>query len=286
MHTNRIIVGSMALLLTCSVVDAIDCCRSQVNADSHWQLVWSDEFNQDGRPDPRNWTYESGFVRHKELQRYQAENAWCERGLLIIEARRKQKRNSNFHSQSQDWRKRREYADYTSASLRTEGLRSWQYGRFEMRARIDTRSGLWPTFWTMGIRGEWPHCGEADIMEFYRGMLLANVAWGTERRWVPRWDSVRLPITELRPDWPKGFHVWRMDWDRESIKLHLDDKLLNVTDLTKTVNEDKQAKNPFQQPHFILLNLAVGGANGGDPSQTAFPARFEIDYVRVYQRPK
>ena len=122
----------MALLLTCSVVDAIDCCRSQVSTDSDWQLVWSDEFSQDGRPDPHNWTYESGFVRNRELQWYQAENASCERGLLIIEARHEKKRNSNFRSQSLDWRKRREYADYTSASLRTKGLRSWQYGRFEI----------------------------------------------------------------------------------------------------------------------------------------------------------
>jgi beta-glucanase (GH16 family) len=271
----------------CCLGEPSDGCQVQESTTSPWQLVWADEFHQDGRPDPRQWNYETGFVRHQEEQWYQEENAWCEKGMLVIEARRDRKRNPNFDRRSGDWKTSREFASYTSASLRTEGLRSWQYGRFEMRGRIDCRSGLWPTFWTMGIDGEWPHCGEVDIMEFYRGTLLANVAWGTDRRWTPRWDSVKLPIEQFdQPDWSSRFHVWRMEWDERSIKLYVDDRLLNETDLTLTVNEDQAANNPFRQPHFILLNLAVGGANGGDPSQTEFPARFEVDYVRVYQRRK
>ena len=270
MYMDRIVVGTAVLLIMCAVADASDGHKSQGDTALDWRLVWSDEFNKDGQPDPRNWTNESGFVRNKELQWYQAENAWCERGLLVIEARREKKENPGFHSLSRDWRSEREYAEYTSASLRTKGLHNWQFGRFEMRARIDSRSGLWPAFWTMGIKGEWPHCGEIDIMEFYRGILLANVAWGSQRRWVPHWDSVRLPIARLDSDWPDEFHVWRMDWDRESIKLHLDERLLNATHLNETVNEDWQAKNPFHQPHFVLLNLAVGGTNGGDPRSTGF----------------
>jgi beta-glucanase (GH16 family) len=203
--------------------------------------------------------------------------------MLVIEARREQKRNPHFDPYSRDWKASREYASFTSASLRTEGLHHWQYGRFEMRGRIDTRSGLWPTFWTMGIHGEWPHCGEVDILEYYQGSLLANVAWGAARRWTPLWDSVKTPIAQFdQPDWSRQFHVWRMDWDEHWIKLYVDDQLLNSTSLRKTINEDQAAKNPFHQPHFILLNLAVGGTNGGDPSPTKFPARFEVDYVRVY----
>ncbi|MGH7573993.1 MAG: glycoside hydrolase family 16 protein, partial [Longimicrobiales bacterium] len=110
---------------------------------TEYELVWSDEFDQDGRPDPANWTYERGFVRNAELQWYQPENAWCEDGFLIIEARRERVLNPRHDPERRDWRSEREYAEYTSASVTTRGLHSWQYGRFEMRARIDTRDGLW-----------------------------------------------------------------------------------------------------------------------------------------------
>jgi beta-glucanase (GH16 family) len=255
------------------------------NSADDWKLVWSDEFDTNGRPDPRKWTYETGFVRNEELQWYQPENARCQDGLLILEGRRERKRNPAYEPNSSDWRKNREYAEFTSASLLTRGLQSWQYGRFEMRGRIDTRSGLWPAFWTLGDAGEWPSSGEIDIMEYYRGDLLANAAWGTEKRWVPRWDSVKKPIREFAvPDWSRRFHVWRMDWDERAIQLSVDGLLLNTIDLDQTFNQDKARKNPFRQPHYILVSLAIGGTNGGDPRATEFPARFELDYVRVYQK--
>ena len=75
-----------------------------------------------------------------------------------------------------------------------------------------------------------------------------------------------------------------MDWDENGIQIYVDDLLLNTVDLKQTFNKDKEGKNPFRQPHYLLLNLAIGGANGGDPSPTQFPSRFEVDYVRVYQR--
>src|SRR5260370_4075720 len=250
-----------------------------------WQLVWADEFDKDGPPDPRNWSYETGFVRAKEYQWYQPDNACCQNGLLIIEGRSERKPNPNYEPNSKDWRKKREYADYTSASLTTKGLHSWQYGRFEMRARIDTRSGLWPAFWTLGNQGDWPNRGEIDIMEYYRGLLMANAAWNSKTNGVPEWKIVRTPIGDFHdPDWSHKFHVWRMDWEETSIRLSVDDILLNTIDVAKTFNGDLEGKNPFRQPHFLILNLAIGGKNGGDPSQTAFPARFEVDYVRVYQR--
>src|SRR5690606_28613379 len=131
----------------------------------------------------------------------------CEAGHLIIEARRERVRNPEYRPGSRDWRTNREFAEYTSACLHTKGIGSWQYGRFEMRGRIDTRSGCWPAFWTLGVEGEWPSCGEIDVMEYYRGMLLANAAWGTDRRWVPKWDDLKKPINEFNdPDWPRKFH--------------------------------------------------------------------------------
>jgi beta-glucanase (GH16 family) len=246
-----------------------------------YELVWSDEFNKDGRPDPNNWTYEKGFVRNEELQWYQPENAQCENGFLIIEGRRERKENPSYRPDSNNWKQSREFAEYTSASLTTRRLHSWMYGRFEMRGRIDTRPGLWPAFWTLGVQGGWPSCGEIDIMEYYKGTLLANAAWASEKRWVPKWDDVKKPITDFNdPNWSSKFHVWRMDWDEDSMKLYVDDMLMNAVDLKESINPD--GKNPFHQPHFILVNLAIGGHAGGDPSQTEFPAKFEIDYIRVY----
>lgn len=253
--------------------------------DHEWTLVWSDEFDQDGRPDPSNWTYETGFRRNRELQWYQPENAWCEDGRLVIEARRERRPNPTYEAESGEWRETRPFAEYTSASLTTRGLHSWKYGRFEMRGRIDTRPGLWPAFWTLGLSGEWPAGGEIDIMEYYRGMLLANVAWGSDERWVATWDDVRKPISAFDdPNWSDKFHVWRMEWDEESIRLYVDGLLLNMTELSETTSPRDEGRHPFRQPHYILLNLAVGGTNGGDPSTTAFPARFEVDYVRIYQQ--
>jgi len=111
-----------------------------------YELVWADEFDKTGRPDPNNWTYEQGFVRNRELQWYQPENARCKDGLLIIEARRERKPNPHYDPAADSWRRSRRHAEYTSACLITRGLHSWTYGRFEMRARIDTRAGMWPAF--------------------------------------------------------------------------------------------------------------------------------------------
>jgi beta-glucanase (GH16 family) len=257
---------------------------SNSNSSTGLKLVWSDEFNKDGRPDPNNWTYEQGFVRNQELQWYQPDNARCQNGLLIIEGRRERKQNPRYRSDGRDWRQNREYAEYTSSSLTTRRLHSWKFGRFEMRGRIDTRPGLWPAFWTLGVEGRWPGNGEIDIMEYYRGVLLANAAWAAEKRWAPQWDDTRKPLTEFKdPNWSEKFHVWRMDWDADSIKLYVDDLLLNQVDLKETINKDDEGKNPFHQPHYIILNLAIGGTSGGDPSNTKFPAKFEVDYVRIYQ---
>lgn len=249
-----------------------------------YKLVWADEFNKDGPPDANNWSFEKGFVRNEELQWYQEENARCEKGLLIIEGRKELKPNPNYEAGSSDWRKNRERIAYTASSINTSGKHTWQYGRFEMRGRIDIGPGLWPAWWTLGVAGQWPANGEIDIMEYYRNKLLANIACiGPDKK--AEWYSKTIPVDSLGGEaWAATFHIWRMDWDENSIALYMDDLLMNKVELSKLVNKDGSNINPFKQPHYMLLNLAMGGTNGGDTGNTKFPNRFEVDYVRVYQK--
>ena len=122
-------------------------------------------------------------------------------------------------------------------------------------------------------------------MEYYRGLLLANVAWGGAKRFEAIWADSRKPIASFAaPGWRDDFHVWRMDWDERAIVLSVDGQQLNEVGLTRTVNQDGSGTNPFHRPQYLLVNLAIGGTQGGDPSKTSFPAKFEVDYVRVYQR--
>lgn len=253
-------------------------------------LVWNDEFNTTGKPNAAYWVYETGFVRNEELQWYQSDNANCSNGVLVLEAKRERKLNPNYVAGSGDWKKNRQYAEYTSACIKSPGLVKYQFGRIEVRARINASKGAWPAIWTLGESGEWPSNGEVDIMEFYRvsdvPTILANVAWGTSTRWSAKWDSAKKPLsyfTGKDANWVAKFHTWRMDWNKDSINLYLDNELLNYTLLNQTINAAGiTPQNPFLQKHYFLLNLAIGAA-GGDPSQTTFPLKYEVDYIRVYQ---
>jgi beta-glucanase (GH16 family) len=259
--------------------------QSAPAASSKWKLVWADEFNKKGRPDAKNWQFEAGFVRNHELQWYQPENAYCKKGLLIIEAKKETRPNPTYQPGSPDWKDSRPTIEYTAASLNTSGRHQWQYGRFEMRGRIDARSGLWPAFWTLGVEKPWPSSGEIDIMEYYQGKILANVASGTDKPSTANWHSETKPVASFAdPEWASKFHVWRMDWDATAIRLYVDDLLLNEIPLSQTVNQDGTGFNPMMQPHYVLLNLALGGDNGGELADTTLPSRYEIDYVRVYQQ--
>ena len=112
--------------------------------------------------------------------------------------------------------------------------------------------------------------------------MHANVASGTTTRWVAQWDSASVEVSSFGDDdWDAKFHVWTMDWDDQTITLYLDGVQMNTTNLDDMPNPDGQS--PFRQPHYMLINLAIGGTAGGDPSGTEFPSRYEVDYVRVFQ---
>jgi beta-glucanase (GH16 family) len=253
-----------------------------ITIPSGYKLVWADEFDVDGAPNPKNWNYEKGFARNEELQWYQPDNATVKDGLLVIEGRKERVANPNYKAGSSDWKTNRQYAEYTSTSMTTSNLQSWQYGRFEMRARIPTSAGMWPAWWTLGVSGEWPSSGEIDIMEYYKGNVLANVACGTATRWQAKWDSSSKAVSSLGAGWANNFHVWRMDWDDQKIDLYLDDVLMNTASLASMLNAD--GTSPFKQKNYMLVNLAIGGSNGGDPAGTTFPQRYEVDWIRVYQK--
>lgn len=219
-----------------------------------WHLVWSDEF--DGPSiDTTKWGYEIGNIRNHEAQYYTSrpENSYIENGNLVIQANREDYNGSA----------------YTSASLNTKDKYSWTYGRFEMRAKIPTASGAWPAWWALGTDIDtvgWPQSGEIDMMEFFRLTSLYNVMDSQQQ-----WTSYTEPFTDNT-----NYHVWVMEWNSsKEIKLYRDD----VLEITYTGRDPA-----FDKPFYLLVNLAIGGDNGGDPSKTTFPLKYYIDYIRVYQR--
>ena len=281
------------------VVTALSCMMAQgvkaqtaTTGDGAWKLVWHDEFDGNGPVDEAEWNYERGFVRNEEYQWYQPQNAYKLDGILVIEGRLDSIPNPRYEEGSRDWKRNRPFARYSAASINTRGKFTFRFGRMEVRARIPAVCGSWPAIWTLGESMPWPSNGEIDIMEYYQvngqPTILANAAWGTDHRFHAKWDTQRVPYTHFLdkdPFWGERFHIWRMDWDEQFIRLYLDDELLNEVDLSQTINgEVGNHTNPFHQPHYILLNLAIGGQNGGTPVADAFPMRYEIDWVRVFEK--
>lgn len=234
--------------------------RAQIDASS-WKLTWSDEFDKDGPPNASNWGFEKGYVRNKELQWYQPDNASVSGGLLTIAAQNRPGMSPQ----------------YTSSSMTSAGKHSFLYGRFEMCGQIDTRKGSWPAFWILGNGRSWPASGEVDIMEYYTSGVRANVCKpsGGNCDWS---GSVTQNLSSFGDaQWSSKFHLWAMEWSSTRIDLYLDDKLVYGYDIT--------GQNPYTgNPFYIIVNQAIG-SNGGDPSGTTFPISLQVDYVRVYQKP-
>lgn len=268
--------------------------QAPATLDGGYKLVWSEEFDKPGQPDQDCWAYEEGFVRNHEWQWYQPQNAVVsDDGTLVITARNEVRPNPGYEEASEDWRRNRKQIECTSACVITRGKKEFLYGRFLIRARIPAARGSWPAIWLLGRKKEygWPSCGEIDIMEFYvkngKRSILANACWGDDRNGSV-WDEAVVPFTYFTQKdslWATRFHEWRMDWDKDFVRLYLDDELLNEIDLSKTVNgRPGRNENPFHKPMYLLLNLAMG-SNGGPVDADAMPMRYEIDYVRVYQKP-
>jgi beta-glucanase (GH16 family) len=249
-----------------------------------YKLVWSDEFDKEGTPDTAKWNFETGFVRNNEMQWYQKENATCKNGYLVIKGERENRPNPNFVHGSTNWKTNRQNIRFTAASVVMKKEHAFLYGKVEVRAKIDAQKGLWPAIWTLGVSGQWPSNGEVDIMEYYDNRILANYAWATEKKFTAIWDGASVSIDSLGgKDWASEFHTWTLLWDEMQMQIFVDDQLVNATDLSKTINQS-DGKNPMKQPHYLLLNLAMGGNRGGSLAETRLPSEYLVDYVRIYQK--
>lgn len=240
-----------------------------------WKLVWADEFDHDGRPDPQHWSYDvggGGWGNH-ELEYYtdnRPENARVEHGVLILEARK------------EAWKGNA----YTSARLVTKGKGDWTYGRFEVRARLPEGRGTWPAIWMLPTTwdlgdGGWPDNGEIDVMEHvgYDPGVIHGSTHSRAHYW--RENTQRTATTRV-PDFATAFHTYAMEWDAKEIRMFVDDRLYFTSP-----NDGSGWKSwPFFRDFHFVLNVAVGGDWGGEKGvdESIFPQRMEVDYVRVYQR--
>lgn len=261
------------------------CSRSTILRHSGYQLVFNDEFNYTGIPDPKKWDYEIGFIRNNEPQWYQKENAQVHNGFLTITAKKEAHTNENYDANSKDYRYHTKSAAYTSSSLITKGKFDFTFGKVQMRAKINVATGQWPAFWMLGSnRGpvKWPACGEVDIMEYYRGIMHANLTWENEKG-KDEWSTKRHPITNFGDStyW-NDFHIWTMDWDKEYIRIFMDQHLMNETRIADIKNGVK-GNNPFHENFYLILNIALGQNKELIPEAT-LPSTFVIDFVRVYQK--
>jgi beta-glucanase (GH16 family) len=246
---------------------------------SSYKLVWSDDFSKDadGPPDPAKWKYEVGFIRNNEAQYYtkaRLENARIEHGKLIIEARKEQ-----FSNLSPKGPRR---ANYTSASLTTKGLKSWKYGRIEVMAMMPKGQGVWPAIWTLGANYDqvsWPLCGEIDILEMW-GLQPDIIRGNFHYSLLGKHHSEGLAKRTLLSS-DRTFHAYGIEWTPDRIDLLIDGVTYGFFDVNKATRGDY---NPFRLPHYLLLNLAIGGSAGGTIDDTIFPQRMVVDYVRVYQK--
>ncbi|MDE6097365.1 MAG: family 16 glycosylhydrolase [Muribaculaceae bacterium] len=257
-----------------------------------YRLEFAEEFNEGTVPDPDRWVFETGMRRNHEDQVYTTDNATIKDGMLVIEARKEQVLNPDYQRYGSQWNQKNKYGEYSSASIILKDPYRYHYGVYEVRAKIPVGTGYWPAIWGCGDTYEWPYNGELDIMEYYGDAIHANLAWGTTTRWNAAWASKAPKMNEFEGDFADNFHIWRTEWDHNSLRIYLDGRLLNETNLDITVNPNPKENwynvdgyNPYRDPENkfgVWLNLALGGDNGGSLTNTAFPAQYLVDYVRVY----
>ena len=264
--------------------------EEQEAQDKLYTEVWRDEFDT---LDMNSWSYQLGHKRGIEPQEYvdSSENVFVEDGKLILRATKKHEYTIHYNADGSDIVKK-----YDSGSIATFGKREFLYGKIEMRAKLPKGAGAFPAFWTLGndftldglVASDqgvgWPMCGEIDIME----LIGENPDMpGTSDRTVhgtihngltedgdkAQTNTYTLPNDET---FNNDFHTFSIVWNPDTIQWYVDDNLYSTVYITDL--------DYFQKPHYLLLNLAAGGAWPGFPNdQTQFPMDFEIDYISYSQ---
>lgn len=238
-----------------------------------YTLVWSDEFETPGLPDPAKWVYDTernalGWYNN-ELQYYglaRTENSRVADGKLIITARKEDLRGLA------DWSGQR----YSSARLITRGQASWTYGHFEVRAKLPCGVGTWPAIWTLGSGGRWPDDGEIDIMEQV-GSDPTRIL-GTVHTRVSAGPGTGSSTRLANPC--AAFHNYQMTWTPDEIAIGVDGVIYYRYPNPGT----GYTTWPFDRPQYLLLNVAIGGVLGGPVDDAIFPVAMEVEHVRVYQK--
>jgi beta-glucanase (GH16 family) len=240
-----------------------------------YELVWSDEFDYTGYPDPAVWNMEVGNNNgaNAEKQYYtknDMDNCWVDGGRMVITAKKE-----TLGGQA-----------YTSARINTKGKKEFKYGKIEARLKLPYGQGIWPAFWMLGgniDQVRWPKCGEIDIMEMVGGTGYNDrTIYGTPHWWDEaqgkkvQFDGSQKTLTTGR--FADDYHVFSIEWTPLKIAWFMDGTQFKVMSTTPATLSE------FQLNYFIILNLAVGGEWPGYPdATTVFPQTFEVDYVRVYQ---
>jgi beta-glucanase (GH16 family) len=233
-------------------------------------LVWSDEFDYSGFPDPSKWNIETGGNGwgNNELQYYtnSQSNVQVDNEILTITAKEEAIGGR----------------DYTSARITTQNKFAFKYGRIEARIKLPYGQGMWPAFWMLGANinsVSWPACGEIDIMEMVGGpgndnTTYATLHWDNDGTHADYGQSYTLPSGILADD----YHIFSVEWNSQEIKAFIDDIHYYTVDITPAQLSE------FHNNFFIILNVAVGGNWPGSPDETtSFPQTMEVDYVRVFQ---
>lgn len=245
-----------------------------INSNSQtFNLVWSDEFNGTGAPDPAKWGYELGYIRNNELQYYtnSTNNSRQYNGNLEITVREETVQGNNYGTPAT--------FNYTSGSIITLRKTDWVYGKIEGRFKMPKGKGLWACFWTLGANYEqvwWPQCGEIDIFEHINSENLihttAHWADASNKHVSQGKDSPTIDVTQ--------WHTYSIVWTPNSIKWFVDDDVIHELNILDGINSTQE----FHKPHYILINLPIGGSWPGPPDgTTVLPATMYCDYVRVYE---
>ena len=244
-----------------------------------YELLWSDEFDGD-KLNEDIWSYdphEPGWTNN-ELQEYttSTDNVFVKDGVLTLKALKTDKNGKDY---------------YTSGKVKSQGKKDFTYGKVTVSAKVPQGQGLWPAIWMMPTDeqhyGQWPKCGEIDIME-----VLGNdtkTAYGTVHYGEPHAQQQK-DYKLVVGSFAEKFHEYSVEWEPGEMRWYIDgNEYLKVNDWFTAVDgeDEKPYPAPFDQPFFVQLNLAVGGDWPGNPDSTTNfdKAQFEIDYVRVYQKP-